>query len=197
MSKPTKVARVELVGSLVPKDQANELIRQRIMSRIVITDAGCWEYHGARNTEGYGNLTGQNKRLITHRFMYELTKGRSIPDGMVVCHTCDNPPCCNPDHLWLGDKSANAIDSRRKNRHTNAVKTHCKFGHEFTPENTYLHRVIARGRPSILRHCKRCGLIRMRMRAGWPRELAETLPSVGRGYTPVNAKWKRRKSKAA
>ncbi len=53
--------------------------------------------------------------MRTHRIAYELTYG-PIPPGLLVCHRCDNPPCCRPDHLFLGDKRANALDCVAKGR---------------------------------------------------------------------------------
>ncbi len=79
----------------------------------------CWLWMRARDGNGYGrtHLAGypRRKRFGTHRIAYELTYG-PIPPGLLVCHRCDNPPCCRPDHLFLGDKRANALDARDKGR---------------------------------------------------------------------------------
>lgn len=126
-----------------------ESLADRLMARVLVTDAGCWEYQGARTTNGYGSIGtgGRGKSGKAHRVAYALFRG-PIPDGMNVCHHCDNPPCCNPEHLFLGDDAANAADreSKGRNRPAPAVeasarlkrsKTHCVHGHEFTDENTY------------------------------------------------------------
>lgn len=78
---------------------------------------GCWEWHGARNDRGYGTVT---KNVRAHRYAYELLGG-PIPEGMCVCHTCDNPPCINPAHLFLGTIGENNRDRHAKGR-TNSVK---------------------------------------------------------------------------
>lgn len=72
-----------------------------------------WQGHRHRN---YGQIGGENRQLkYTHRVAWELTYG-PIPDGMLVCHSCDNPPCCNPRHLFLGEPIDNTIDMISKGR---------------------------------------------------------------------------------
>jgi hypothetical protein len=51
-----------------------------------------------------------------HRIAWEFEHGRAVPDGLCVCHSCDNPPCCNPGHLWIGTHADNAADKIRKGR---------------------------------------------------------------------------------
>lgn len=76
---------------------------------------GCMEWTGGTNPRGYGRLRYHGKVWQAHRLAYTLTKGE-IPDGMYVCHTCDNPSCCNPEHLFLGDQHANMADMKAKGR---------------------------------------------------------------------------------
>lgn len=76
----------------------------------------CLEWQGSRNEFGYGSVR-VNKHLIrAHRFAYQLAYG-PIPDDIDVCHHCDNPPCCRPDHLFLGSASDNGLDMAMKGRH--------------------------------------------------------------------------------
>jgi hypothetical protein len=78
----------------------------------------CWEWQGKLNTSGYGQLSmrGNNKKqVIAHRISYLEFKGE-IPTGMVVCHSCDNKKCVNPEHLWLGTPKDNFRDSMKKGR---------------------------------------------------------------------------------
>jgi hypothetical protein len=72
--------------------------------------------------KGYGKLTFQGRAIYAHRLAYELTIG-PIPDGMLVCHHCDNPPCCRPDHLFLGDQKANLADMVAKRRWPSPPRT--------------------------------------------------------------------------
>ena len=75
---------------------------------------GCWEWTGYRSPKGYGKFVFDGGSLA-HRFSYLLYKG-GIPEGMQVCHTCDNPSCVSPDHLWLGTNRENQMDCIKKGR---------------------------------------------------------------------------------
>lgn len=76
----------------------------------------CIEWQGAKDPNGYGHLTLQQKHLYAHRWTWEQAYG-PIPDGLCVCHKCDNPSCINLEHLWLGTKEDNWADMRAKKRH--------------------------------------------------------------------------------
>ena len=104
----------------------------------------CWWYDGFRR-KGYGMMRVDGKLDSTHRISWRLWKG-DIPDGMKVCHHCDQPPCFNPDHLFLGTQKDNVSDAVHKGRMTmqpaiQAIakirrgRTHCVHGHELSLEN--------------------------------------------------------------
>lgn len=76
---------------------------------------GCWEWTGSQHDFGYGSIYVNNKMMLTHRFSYELHNG-PIPPNMFCCHTCDNPRCCNPQHLFLGSNNDNVSDMIKKGR---------------------------------------------------------------------------------
>lgn len=75
----------------------------------------CWEWAGCRNRDGYGRFSVGLDEIRAHRFSWELANG-NIPEGLCVLHRCDNPPCVNPDHLFLGTVQDNAIDAISKGR---------------------------------------------------------------------------------
>lgn len=70
---------------------------------------GCWPYMGNRDSDGYGQLKQLGKHITVHRWVYESLNG-PIPDGLILRHTCDIPPCCRPDHLITGTHADNAQD---------------------------------------------------------------------------------------
>lgn len=92
-----------------------ELARERLAGRIKVTPSGCHEFTGTRNPNGYGQLTIQRTVVRAHRVSWIANFG-PIPDGLSVLHRCDNPPCINPTHLFLGTQSDNIKDAYAKGR---------------------------------------------------------------------------------
>lgn len=114
----------------------------------------CWTWQGSRDRKGYGRVSVNQRPVLAHRFSWTLSHG-PIPDGLCVLHKCDNPPCVNPEHLFLGTIADNNRDMVAKGRHARygSKFTHCRAGHEYTPENTVRHN----GKRSC-RKCKRLAL---------------------------------------
>lgn len=130
---------------------------RRFESRVAVDpDSGCWLWAGGISSNGYGAFSVAYKSIAAHRFAYQLLVG-PIPNGLELDHLCRNRACCNPDHL---EAVTHLVNQRRRPQ-----RTHCKRGHEYTTENTYLK---ANGD----RQCKECVRISSRARAAKKREQA-------------------------
>ena len=82
---------------------------------------GCWEWDGPMSGNGYGLVCRNHTRRLAHRVAWERANG-PIPDGLLICHHCDNRRCVRPDHLFLGTTSDNAQDMLAKGRGAHSVK---------------------------------------------------------------------------
>lgn len=89
--------------------------RERILRSIVVTSDGCWEWNRRRDKDGYGQLTIKGRPYGAHVVSYVIHAG-DVPPNMFVLHKCDNPPCCNPEHLFLGTHDDNVRDRDSKGR---------------------------------------------------------------------------------
>lgn len=92
-----------------------EYMKNFINKNIKKDQYGCWLWMKAKHRQGYGSIRFKNKFGLVHRVVWEVYKGE-IPEGMKVCHSCDQPACCNPDHLFLGTQKDNVYDMINKGR---------------------------------------------------------------------------------
>lgn len=136
MSKHLANMRPNSAGKVVPRSRPPKSGRVNSMADLVADRAGrreqdvidrfwnyvdmrgkdqCWGWTGTANERGYGVLSVGDRNRAANRIAWLIHKG-PIPDGMFVCHTCDNPPCTNPDHLFLGTAKENIQDMVSKGR---------------------------------------------------------------------------------
>ncbi len=118
----------------------------RFLQKISVSDSGCWESNYAVKPNGYSQIGINKKFVLVHRFIYEYYYGQICPD-LTIDHKCKNKKCCNPLHL----EQVTLLENIQRGNGIcviNAAKTHCKRGHEFTLENTY---IIPKGRK-----CRAC-----------------------------------------
>ena len=132
-------------------------LKDRIQARSFDAPNGCVEWTGSVTEHGYGRMSYRNRVERVHRLVAHLHLGLDLNDPRVkVLHKCDNPPCVNPDHLYLGNQKENVRDMVERGRNYGGPSkwTHCKNGHELTPEN----RIARRGR------CLTCAVAMQRER---------------------------------
>lgn len=120
----------------------NDYILERLLEfRKIDPVTKCWKWTRYRILPGgYGQIRFQNKCYLVHVLSAYLCLGYELGSELDVCHKCDNPPCFNPLHLFIGDRYDNMRDASRKGRMRNGFSgiTHCSQGHEFNQENTYI-----------------------------------------------------------
>lgn len=111
-------------------ESSRESVAARLLSGLdkVSSEKGCWLWTKAKSDNGYGKIsTGSSGSDYVHRVAYAIKFGE-IPKGAFVCHHCDNPPCANPDHLFLGTQKENMQDAARKGRVHIRTQELCKRG---------------------------------------------------------------------
>lgn len=174
-------------GKRWPARTAAQML-EYILNHCRVTEKGCWEWRSSRaRSDGYVQASFNNKVWRVHRYAYTIAIG-PIPPMLDVLHTCDNPPCCNPDHLFVGTQRDNMLDCIGKGRHPTPEKTHCAKGHAYSEHG----KVSKTG----WRRCILCDRARLRILAGWPEDLAFSLPRTSLGYRPVNSYNSERRSHA-
>ena len=97
----------------------------------------CWEWTACHSSNGYARVVWNGRVQNAHRVVWHIATGEDIPDGMELDHLCRNRSCVNPVHLEVVDKRTNILRGFGPTA-VNARKTHCKRGHEFADENTYI-----------------------------------------------------------
>jgi hypothetical protein len=146
-----------------------EMTREEFFWSHADKSGDCWEWTGPRTKKGYGISPTNTPSWQAHRVAWTLTYG-PIPDGLFVCHHCDNRGCVRPEHLFVGTAADNTADMMAKGRWHRDRPTHCKRGHLFDEANTIV--VTTPGREGQ-RHCRTC--VRAKYRTYYLRRKARAL----------------------
>jgi hypothetical protein len=99
---------------MVKKGSQSRTLEERFWPKVQKT-SGCWRWTASGTLDGYGQLRMKGVRYYAHHLSV-IFSGREIPQGSIVMHHCDNPPCVRPDHLFVGTRSDNQKDSFTKGR---------------------------------------------------------------------------------
>lgn len=103
---------------------------------------GCWVWLGFRDRDGYGHFSVNRRMELSHRVSYRLANGEDL-GPFKGCHSCDNPPCVNPKHIWKGTSLDNNRDIVAKNRHVSLPQ-------KLTPEIVVqIRKLSAQGMPAL------------------------------------------------
>lgn len=113
-------------------------LHERFMAKVEKTES-CWVWTARKTCQGYGRISVGNVNKLAHRVAFELFAG-DVPNGLHVLHSCDNPSCVNPSHLWLGTNNDNVADKMKKGRAPSHVGE--KNGNSrLTPEDVLAIRI--------------------------------------------------------
>ena len=127
---------------------------ERFLSKILVSDDGCWYWTAAVDRNGYAVFTFQKKKIHAHRWAYQHFVA-PIPESLVVDHRCNHRSCVNPEHLKVCTQKENTLRSLIAPAAINARKTSCKHGHVLKDANLYIT-------PNGRRQCRRCNALRTR-----------------------------------
>ncbi len=130
----------------------------RFMEKVHKTET-CWIWTARKGRRGHGCFNDGKSMTTAHRWIYQHTYGKIDSSKIFVCHKCNNPPCVNPGHLYLGDIYINARDAARDGlyKKPSEYRTHCKRGHELSGDNIKSYWCAHKsGKKYLTRFCQTC-----------------------------------------
>lgn len=132
----------------------DEKLMARMSAKIVRGAEGCWDWVGA-TVRGRACIRYRGSSMSAPRLSKVITDKAWPAEGMFACHSCDNPRCMNPAHIWWGTNQDNIRDAAEKGRLAQQQKTNCQNGHPLSGENL---RLSSKGH----RICRTCAAERQR-----------------------------------
>lgn len=117
----------------LPVPILSQLQINEFWNHVSIIPDECWEWIGAKNKDGYGNIIINGVNYRAHRVAYAISNDYHINDDLMVLHDCDNPPCCNPEHLFQGTQKDNMQDAAQKGKHKGGAR-YIKYSYEMIEE---------------------------------------------------------------
>lgn len=108
-----------------PNDRFNEKVVTRFNDKIKKNENGCTEWTAAKDKDGYGRFQvggREGKKEYAHIWSYEFHNNTNVKEGNKVCHTCDNPSCIDPNHLFEGTQQENMLDASLKGRMSTSIR---------------------------------------------------------------------------
>ena len=126
---------------------------KRFFRNVTKTD-DCWHWSGSSDKDGYGVISMFGSQQRAHRVSLVIA-GTDVSNGL-ACHTCDNPSCVNPNHLYVGDQKQNVRDAMLKGRRNTgwSERKHCIHGHPLSGKNLYIYKNTGQ------RMCRKCRSVR-------------------------------------